>query len=75
MDTLPGMIQPPTAVDYQAKASSMWAAFNANDRAGVRFGMFPFAAMKEAERVGYTDGRRLSVALMDCATRDGGMRA
>jgi hypothetical protein len=56
------------------KAERMWAAFDRNQRTGVRFGMFPAAEMQAAEREGY-NGRLLSVALMDCAAADGGMRA
>ena len=45
-----------------------------NERHGVRFGMFPAAAMAAAEAEGY-DGTRLAVSLMDIADHDGGMRA
>jgi hypothetical protein len=55
-------------------AAEMWAAMDKNERAGVRFGMFPAVKMQAAERAGF-DGRELCVALMDCAQRDGGMRA
>ncbi len=48
------------------KARQMWAAMDANDRAGVRFGMFPFAVMQAAEAEGY-NGKDLCVALMACA--------
>ena len=57
-----------------AKAVQMWQAFTANEKAGVRFGMFPAGPMREAEKEGI-DGRDLAIALMDCATKDGGMRA
>lgn len=45
-----------------------------NEQTGVRFGMFPAGKMQEAEAEGY-NGKDLAVALMDCATNDGGMRA
>jgi hypothetical protein len=56
------------------KAQQLWDGFDENQRAGVRFGMFPAepmqAAMKEA-----LDSRMLCVALMDVASKNGGMRA
>ena len=58
----------------QLKAVLMWADFDDNDKAGVRFGMFPFAKMKAAEDEGF-DGRELCIALMAVAERHGGMRA
>ena len=57
-----------------AKAALMWEAFSENERAGVRFGMFPAGKMHEAEREGFAT-HPLVCALMDCAKRDGGMRA
>jgi hypothetical protein len=57
-----------------AKAEKLWASFTPNEKAGVRFGMFPFEKMTAAENEGH-DGRLLAVALMNCATKDGGMRA
>jgi len=60
------------------KARLMWATFTKDERALVRFGMFPADKMAEAERAGFAgkDGvRLLAVALMDCAKNDGGMRA
>jgi hypothetical protein len=58
----------------QEKAAQMWAAFDKNQKAGVRFGMFPAGPMRDAEKDG-CDGKLLSVALMDEAAKDGGMRA
>lgn len=58
----------------QAKAATLWAAMDKNERCGVRFGMFPAVKMREAEKEGF-DGRALCVALCDCAKADGGMRA
>lgn len=57
-----------------AKAQELWDSFNANERAGVRFGMFPAKPMREATDAGH-DSRLLSVALMDCAKNNGGMKA
>lgn len=56
------------------KAQLMWAAFDDNQKTMVRFGMFPFAEMTEAEKLGF-DGRLLAVALMDVAKANGGMIA
>ena len=56
------------------KAMKMWAAFDENQRAAVRFGMFPAGPMQEAMKEGH-DCRALSLALMDCAKADGGMVA
>lgn len=58
----------------KAKAAEMWAAFTKNEKTAVRFGMFPAGPMQAADKEGF-DGRLLSVALMDCATADGGMKA
>jgi hypothetical protein len=54
------------------KARQMWAEFTANERAGVRLGLFPYEKMMSAEKEGH-DGKLLAVALMDCAKADGGM--
>ena len=58
----------------QQKAELMWAAFTDNQKTGCRFGMFPAAEMHAADKEGF-DGRLLAVALMDCASKNGGMRA
>lgn len=58
----------------QEKAKQMWAALDANAKRGVRFGLFPATVMQAAIAEGH-DSRTLSVALMDCARRDGGMCA
>lgn len=55
------------------KAEDIWAAMDKNEKHGVRFGLFPAVKMREAEKEGY-EGRFLSIALMDCAEKDGGMR-
>lgn len=54
------------------KAEKMWEQFDDNQKRAVRFGMFPAAEMEAADKEGY-DGRLLAVALMDCASKDGGM--
>lgn len=56
------------------KAQELWAGMTPSERTGIRFGMFPAAKMQEATEQGH-DSRMLTVALMDCAARDGGMQA
>ena len=56
------------------KAQTIWDSLDDNAKTGIRFGLFPAAVMRAAEAEGH-DMRLLSVALMDCASRDGGMRA
>jgi hypothetical protein len=71
------------AATVQAIAAILWAGFDKNERTGVRFGMFPFGKMTAAEKelqAEFPSARRdsarlLSVALMECARCDGGMRA
>jgi hypothetical protein len=58
---------------YQ-QAEKMWAAFTENEKAAVRFGMFPAAVMRAATNEGY-DSRLLAVELMKAAERNGGMVA
>ena len=48
-------------------------ALSDNEKNAVRFGLFPREKMAAAEKEGY-DGHELAIALMDCATKDGGMR-
>jgi len=60
--------------DYVNKAWAMWDSFTDNDKAGCRFGLFPFDKMQAAEKEGY-NGKELCVALMSVAERNGGMRA
>ena len=57
-----------------AKAQQLWQSFDKNEKAGVRFGLFPAVKIRDAEAEG-VDGRELVLALMDCAKSDGGMRA
>jgi len=65
----------PNETPLQAWAALTWSAMTDNDKAMVRFGMFPAGTMTEAEaRYGWTP-RELACALMDEAEKDGGMRA
>ncbi len=64
------------------RAAAMWLAFTANQRTMCRFGMFPAEEMKAATDALSAElesprevGKDLAVALMDCASKDGGMRA
>lgn len=59
---------------YANKAKELWDGMDANEQAGVRFGLFPYAKMIQAEKEGY-NGRQLTVALMEHASANGGMRA
>lgn len=58
----------------KAKAAELWSSFDDNQKTLVRFGMFPADEMQAATAAGF-DGRDLAVALMDCASQNGGMRA
>lgn len=60
--------------DLLHESRQMWAAFDKNEKTGVRFGMFPAGPMRQAEKEGFT-GRELTLALMTEAEKDGGMRA
>ena len=59
---------------YTLMAQAMWSLMDRNERTLVRLGMFPHLKMTEAENAGFM-GQDLAVALMACATADGGMRA
>jgi hypothetical protein len=67
-----------TRQEYMAavgnKAAEMWRGFDENQKTGCRFGMFPAEEMRKAEKEGF-DGRNLTVALMNEAEKNGGMRA
>lgn len=67
-------ISPRDKASHQARAASMWLDMDDNEKTGVRFGMFPYGRMCEAEREGF-NARELCIALMDIAKRNGGMRA
>ncbi len=56
------------------KAAEIWAAMDKNEKAGVRFGLFPTVRMRAAETEGFK-GHDICCTLMDCAKKDGGMRA
>ena len=58
----------------RAKAQKIWDNMDDNEKCGVRFGMFPAGKMQDAEAEGY-QGKDLAVALMDIASKNGGMRA
>ncbi len=61
------------AVATQA-AEELWATFDDNEKACVRFGMLP-AQKVQNERYEHIEGRLLAVALFGCAKHDGGMVA
>jgi len=63
-----------TQAEITPKAEALWAELDENEKTGVRFGMFPAEKMRAAEALGY-DTRRLALALMALAERNGGMRA
>lgn len=70
------------ALTIATQAETLWHGLDKNERTGVRFGMFPYAKMLKAENEIHNAHpeardlpRLLSVALMDCAQRNGGMRA
>lgn len=67
-------IAPRDKESHNARAALLWHDMDDNEKHGVRFGLFPYGRMMEAEREGF-DGRQLCLALMDCAKRNGGMRA
>ena len=53
-------------------AEELWASFDENERALVRFGMLP-AEKVQAKQYEHIDGRLLACALYRCADNDGGM--
>lgn len=55
-------------MDCRTKAEELWMIMDKNQKAGVRFGLFPADVMQKAETEGY-NGKDLCVALMDCAKR------
>lgn len=56
------------------KAAELWAKMDKNQKTAVRFGMFPSEIMEEADAAGF-DTHEVCCAQMECATKDGGMRA
>jgi hypothetical protein len=55
-------------------ANSLWATMTANEKTGIRFGLFPANKMSEAGISGF-EIKEICVALMACAKQNGGMRA
>ncbi len=68
------MIKTPDLTATRQKAQAIWDSMDKNERTGVRFGMFPHGKMVAAEQEGH-NGKDLAVALMDLASKNGGMRA
>jgi hypothetical protein len=64
-----------TETPLQAWAALVWPTMDDNEKAGVRFGLFPAGRMQEAEKAFGWTPRELAVALMDEAKKDGGMIA
>lgn len=58
----------------KAMAAALWLSMDKNEKTGVRFGMFPIEKMKKAEKEGF-NVKDLCIALMECASKDGGMVA
>ena len=58
----------------QAKAKQLWESMDDNEKTGVRFGLFPANRMRFLEDEGF-NLHEMVCALMDCAKKDGGMRA
>jgi len=54
-------------------AQAAWDVMDDNAKHGIRFGLFPAELMCHLEAQGF-DSRFISLALMDCAKRDGGLR-
>ena len=63
-----------TETALQAWAGLAWRQFDDNEKAGVRFGLFPARLLDAAKLYQWTP-RDIAVALMDEAKRDGGMIA
>ena len=59
---------------HAARATILWQNLDKNAKTGIRFGLFPAKEMATVEKEGY-DAHKICVALMDCASKDGGMRA
>ena len=60
--------------EAQQAAAELWQGFTANEKHGVRFGLFPAKKMRDP-KYAHIEGRLLSLALMDIAEKNGGMRA
>jgi len=64
------------------KAKEAWAKANKNQKVGIRFGMTDMALLRASGYDPYTKDKheqdeqhQFTLALMECATADGGMRA
>ena len=55
-------------------ARAAWDGMDDNAKHGIRFGLFPAELMSKLETQGFKS-QEISLALMECANRDGGMRA
>lgn len=64
-----------TEAEYAQKAAALWKKFTPEQKTAVRFGMVPANIAHQAAHDGYSDTRRLAVALMACAKTTGGMIA
>ena len=63
-----------TRAEIAAAAQAAWDKMTANERHGIRFGLFP-AWIGELPAFGVQGGRLFHVALMAVADKNGGMRA
>ena len=48
-----------TADDYARKALALWYSFDADTRAGVCFGLYPFGTLQAAGREGFKVGKMM----------------
>jgi hypothetical protein len=58
----------------RVKAESLWDAMDNKERAGIKYGMFPTNKMVLVEEQGF-DCYSVYLALMDCAEKDGSVKA
>ena len=58
----------------KVRARALWHSMDGNEQHGIRFGLFPATKMREAEKEGFTV-REITLALMEVAGENGGMRA
>jgi predicted RNA methylase len=58
-----------TQEDYRKKALEIFEGMNESQRTGVQHGLFPHDLMEAAKKEGYTEGQKLSVALMWAAEK------
>ena len=70
METIEGT---PCEVTAEEAAQELWDEMDEDQRHGIRFGLFPAKLMLRYD--GAFKGPKLSVALMDIAKNNGGMRA